>query len=112
MACHKNCLGCSGPKLDQCTSCKKVLLEKKTPTETTGKCPSSCEPKFYLTAPDSYECQPCDTRCHSCEKRSTKCLSCDSETKPPRIFIPEKNWCQIQCEKGFFYTITDGTDSC
>ncbi|KCV67483.1 TKL protein kinase [Fonticula alba] len=54
VACHESCLDCSGPAIDQCTRCAKILLN--------GRCIDACPPTHY-EANEGSLCLACPTFC-------------------------------------------------
>ncbi|EGR34727.1 zinc finger lsd1 subclass family protein, putative, partial [Ichthyophthirius multifiliis] len=94
--CHYTCLSCSGPNMNNCTSCvSKSHLDLKTYT---------CECDQYYFAgkePGKFECIICDSQCKACDDwQQDKCTQCfDNAIKINK----NGDFFQCKCDLGFFF---------
>ncbi|KAL4441097.1 hypothetical protein ABPG74_002047 [Tetrahymena malaccensis] len=93
--CDSSCATCSGPKDNQCLSCKNSLFY----LQASGTCVSNC-PSGYFQNSLLNQCQKCDSSCKECSgTQNTQCTSCLSQL----IFY--NNQCLTQCPSGMFQSI-------
>ncbi|CAK92593.1 unnamed protein product (macronuclear) [Paramecium tetraurelia] len=82
-SCHYSCLSCSGPLVNQCSSC--LNSESRILVATSCVC---AENTFDISVPN---CKKCDYRCQGCTILPSLCKSCPSSSL--RIFNPLSSSC-------------------
>ena len=111
--CTTGCLSCTGPSLNNCSSCKNdtavngtIISYFKDPTGTY--CVLACSQGYYGNAADN-NCESCQIGCVTCNYSASNCFKCQSAGGNDYFLPATSNSCVTVCPNGYYGNSTDYT---